>query len=590
MTAIGVSAMLIVSGCAASQRDAGNSTGAATGQNAGQNTGAAGSGGDTGGAGTAQTSVVVDTTGQPSDPNGTFTFAAAGAPESFDPVWATDGETFRITHQLYEGLLETKAGSVEVGPGLAEKFTASDDGKTWTFQLRKGVTFSDGTKLDADAVCFNYDRMFSETGVAQTQAQFWAENMGGFKGQKDADGTPVPSLYGGCQAKDASTVVITMTRFSSKLPAVFADSTFVIQSPTALKKYNGDGIASTGDSFSYPAYATAHPTGTGPFVFGSYDKTNNQITLLRNDKYWGPKAKVAKLVFKVIPDETARKQALQAGTIDGYDLPNPADWDDLRSTGHKIDIQPAFNMLYLAMMQRKTASPLNDLRVRQAIAYALNRDQMVQSLMPEGAYVNNCFFPKLAPGCPDPVQPTYSYDPDKAKQLLADYGKPVTLSFWWPTEVTRPYMPDPKSIFTQFSQDLEAVGIKLKVVSKPWNGGYLDGVNAHTPDLYLLGWTGGYPSPDSWLSSFWGPLPNDFGTESTPQGAELSKAVAAADSIPDPKQRQQAYATLSNKISSTYLPAVPISSSPPGIVVAKNVQGLVPSPTTDERFNTVYKN
>ena len=115
--------------------------------------------------------------------------------------------------------------------------------------------------------------------------------------------------------------------------------------------------------------------------------------------------------------------------------------------------------------------------MRQAIAYALNRQQFVDSQLPEGAEVAAIFYPDTVDGWTDDVE-KYDYDPQKAKDLLAEAGQSnLTLNFWWPTEVTRPYMPDPKDIFTAFKADLEAVGITVNETSKPWNGGYLDGVD-----------------------------------------------------------------------------------------------------------------
>ncbi|MGI8415056.1 MAG: ABC transporter substrate-binding protein, partial [Nakamurella sp.] len=314
----------------------------------------------------------------------------------------------------------------------------------------------------------------------------------------------------------------------------------------------------------------------------SYDKTNGVITLVRNDSYWGTKATISKLIFKIIQDETARKQALQAGTIDGYDLPNPADWDSLKQS-YNLLIRPAFNILYLGI-DMKNNKALQDLRVRQAIAYAMNRKDFVASQLPEGAEVAQEFYPKTVSGWTDQVQ-QYPYNPDKAKQLLAAAGASnLTLNFWWPTEVTRPYMPDPKSVFTAFSADLHAVGIKLNVTSKPWNGGYLDGVTAYKPELYMLGWTGDYNTPDNFLGSFFSSPTNAFSTYSLPWGKTLTQELAAADSQPDTTKRNQMYVDLNKKIMGTYLPAIPISSSPPALVLAKNITGVIPSPLTDEDY------
>ncbi|GGM05744.1 ABC transporter substrate-binding protein [Nakamurella endophytica] len=501
----------------------------------------------------------------------------------FDPLYATDGETFRITRQMTEGLVTFKPGTADVEPALAESWTTSKDGLTWDFKVRSGVTFSDGTPLDAKAVCFNLDRMYSQTGAGATQAQYWSDTMGGFKGD-----TKTPSVYKSCTAKGASDAVVTLTRFTSKFPAILGLPSFSIQSPTALAKYDANDVKAEGDSFVYPAYATDHPTGTGPFVLTKYDKDNNTVTLTRNENYWGEKAKSKTLIFKIIPDETARKQELQAGTIDGYDLPNPADWDDLKSAGFDVLVRPAFNILYLGFDQ-KNHPALRDLKVRQAIAYALNREQFVSSQLPEGAKVAEEFYPDTVDGyTPDVTK--YPYDPDKAKQLLAEAGASnLTLNFWWPTEVSRPYMPDPKAVFTAFKADLEAVGIKVNESSKPWNGGYLDGVDARKPDLFLLGWTGDYNTPDNFIGTFFSDPTSRFSTENAPWGATLSKALAAADSEPDDAKRNAEYVALNKQLLGEYLPAVPISHSPPAIVVSSKVQGLVPSPLTDEKFAPVSK-
>lgn len=527
--------------------------------------------------------------GGPSDPNGQIIFGAAGAPDAFDALYAQDGETFRVTRQMTEGLVTFKQGTADVEPALAEDWEQTADGLTWTFKLREGVKFHDGTVFDAEAVCFNMDRGYTQTGAGASQALYWSETMGGFKDEVDATGAPVPSVYASCTAKDASTAVITLTRATSKFPAILGLPSFSIQSPTALKQYDANNVVAEGDSFIFPAYATAHPTGTGPFTFKAYDKANNTITLERNEDYWGEQAKSKTLIFKIIPDETARKQELQAGTIDGYDLPNPADWDALTADGFNVEVRPAFNILYLGI-NLKNNPALLDLKVRQAIAYALNRQQFVESQLPEGAEVAPIFYPDTVDGWTDDVE-KYDYDVQKAKDLLAEAGQSnLALNFWWPTEVSRPYMPDPKAVFTAFKADLEAAGITVNESSKPWNGGYLDGVNEAVPDLFLLGWTGDYNTPDNFIGGFFSDTTNRFSTGVAPWGATLASELKAADAIPDATERDAAYVALNKKLLGEYLPAVPISYSPPAIVVAADVQGLIASPLTDERFFSVYKN
>jgi peptide/nickel transport system substrate-binding protein len=567
---IGLAGALVLTACASSDRGSETSSSGAAATGSGEATADA------------------SATGGPADPNGQIIFGAAGAPSMFDPLYATDGETFRVVRQMTEGLVAFKPGTADVEPALAKSWEQSADGLTWTFKLQEGVKFHDGTPFDAAAVCYNMDRMYSQTGAGITQAQYWADNMVGFKGQVDKTGAPVPSVYESCTASDAGDAVIKLTRYTSKFPSVLGLPSFSMQSPTALAQYDANNVVAEGDSFVYPAYATDHPTGTGPFKFQAYDKANNTVTLVRNDDYWGEKAKSKTLIFKIIPDETARKQELQAGTIDGYDLPNPADWDALKSAGFNLAIRPAFNILYLGITQG-TNPALSDLRVRQAIAYALNRQQFVDSQLPDGANVAPILYPEAVKPFTQGVQ-SYDYDVQKAKDLLAQAGQSnLTVNFWWPTAVSRPYMPDPKSVFTALKADLEAVGITVKETSKDWNGGYLDGVEAHQADLFLLGWTGDYNTPDNFIGGFFTRTTNRFNTAAASWGQTLADSLTAADAIPDETQRNAAYDDINKKLMSDYLPAIPISSSPPALVLAANLQGITPSPLTDEKFVDAYK-
>ena len=242
---------------------------------------------------------------------GTLTFGAAGAPKLFDPFYATDGETFRVSRQIFDGLLSLKPGAADVVPGLASEMPTSDDGKVWTFKLRTGVKFTDGEAFNADAVCKNFERMFDQNADAQKgPADYWSYTMGAFK-DKAAE-----SLYKGCEVKDESTVVISLNRVSSAFPSMLALPSFSMQSPKAMTEGKANDVKAQGEGFVYPAYSQK-PVGTGAFKLDKYDQANGTVTLVRNDNYWGEKAKLYKLVFKIIPDESTRRQELKAGSIQG---------------------------------------------------------------------------------------------------------------------------------------------------------------------------------------------------------------------------------------------------------------------------------
>ncbi|MGL4255583.1 MAG: ABC transporter substrate-binding protein, partial [Microbacterium sp.] len=155
-------------------------------------------------------------TGDASDVDSTFVFASSGDISGLDPAMANDGETFRVSRQIFEGLVGVEPGTADPAPGLAETWEQSEDGLTYTFALKEGVTFHDGTDFNAEAVCFNFDRMNNFTGVAASESlsYYWGKLMRGY-----ADtGT---SIYGGCEATSDTEAVITLTQpFAGFIPAL----------------------------------------------------------------------------------------------------------------------------------------------------------------------------------------------------------------------------------------------------------------------------------------------------------------------------------------------------------------------------------
>jgi peptide/nickel transport system substrate-binding protein len=411
---------------------------------------------------------------------------------------------------------------------------------------------------------------------------YYGDVFGGFaKNEGDATGKPV---YSKCEAKDATTAVLTLNAYKGAFPGAFALTSFSMASPAALRQYNADTVTRNGDSFQYSEYATLHPTGTGAFKFGGWDKSTNQITLVRNPDFWGQKAKVDKMIIKIIKDEAARKQELRAGTVQGIDFPAPADRKALADEGFNVVPRPAFNILYLGINQKNNPK-LKDLRVRQALAYAINRDQLVQSKAPKGSTVASQFMPDTVLGYAKDVM-VYKYDPERAKALLKEAGaEGLTLNFYYPPDVSRPYMPNPQEIFTVIANDLQAAGIKVNGVPRPWNGGYKDDVQKFgKQDLHIIGWTGDYNDPGNFVGTFFGRAKPEFGDDAM---TDMFAEIAGADAQVDEAGKKAAWEQVNRDIASKYLPAVPVWHSPPAIVVTSKVKGLVASPLTDERFNTI---
>lgn len=356
---------------------------------------------------------------------------------------------------------------------------------------------------------------------------------------------------------------------------------FSMHSPKALQEYDASNVSGSADDIKYPAYATEHPTGTGPFKFKTWDIANKTLTLERNEDYWGDKAKLKSLIFKTISDENARKQALRSGDIQGYDLVGPADVQPLKDEGFNLLTRPAFNILYLAINQKGNPK-LADLKVRQALAHAVNRQALVDSKLPPGAQVAVNFFPDTVEGWNGDVT-KYEYDVEKAKSLLAEAGaSDLTLRFHYPTEVTRPYMPNPKDLFELVSADLQAAGIKIEPIPLKWSPDYLNATTSGSEhDLHFLGWTGDYGDGYNFIGTFFDRQKDEWGFNNK----ALFDKFRQADTTADQAAKVALYKELNADIMN-FLPGVPISHSPPAIVFGKDVTGVKASPLTDERFAT----
>ncbi len=510
---------------------------------------------------------------------GTFVFAGSADPVSLDPALSSDGETSRVTNQMFEGLVGYKQGTADVEPRLATKWTQTKDGLNFTFDLREGVKFSDGTDFNAAAVCYNFDRWYGWTGPLQAQniSNLYQLIFGGFKTSDNPK--LVGGLYRDCKADGKHKVTIGLTHPYGNFINSLAIVQFAMQSPTALKKYDADNVTLEGKDVRFGAYATQHPTGTGPFVFDSWDK-GQQIVLKPNKNYWGDKPKVDKVIVKIIGDPTARIQALQSGEVDGYDLVAPADLTPLESAGFQLVKRPPFNILYLGMNQATPA--LQDSKVRQAISYAIDKDALIKQVLPPGSKPANQFVPPVVTGWSKSVT-EFPYNPAKAKSLLAAAGKSdLAIDFYYPTGVSRPYMPNPEDLFVAIRTQLEAVGIKVNGIPLKWSPEYLGKVKSKDQHgLYLLGGTLIINAPET-LGIFFGGVNDEWGFNNP----QIFSAVQDARVQTSPAAAAKAYAHAADLISQ-YVPGVPIAHVPVAIGLAKKVHGFHANPTGAEIWNTV---
>jgi peptide/nickel transport system substrate-binding protein len=509
---------------------------------------------------------------------GTLAFGTASDPVVLDGALVSDGESLRAIDQMFEGLVTLAPGGTEVEPNLAESWEASPDGRTWTFNLRDGVTFHDGEPFNAEAVCFNFNRWYNFKGPFQLSSAtyYWQTVFGGFSDGKD------PSLFRSCEAVDERTVRLILTKGSASFLGALALTNFTFASPKALQEFGADEGTVDEETGFRPTgtYGTQHPTGTGPFKFESWTR-GDRLVMVRNDDYWGEKANIERLIFRPIPDNAARLQALQSGEIQGYDLVEPQDIATIEGDENlQILDRPAFNVGYVGINQAH--EPLDQLPVRQAIAHALNREEVVTNFYAGRGEVAHAFMPPSLGGYAQDVR-KYNFDPDRARQLLQQAGAAnAEITFCYPTDVSRPYMPDPKRNFEAFAADLREVGLRITPRAAPWSPDYLGLADEGRCPLYLLGWTGDYGDPDNFIGTF-------FQTEQSAWGfnnPEIFRILDRAEAETDDAARTGLYEDANREIME-FLPGVPYVHTEPALAFHSSVQGYQPSPVSLEPFSVV---
>jgi peptide/nickel transport system substrate-binding protein len=498
----------------------------------------------------------------------------------------SDGESIRPITQMFETLVALEPGGTDLVPGLATEWTVADDAMSIAFTLRDGVKFHDGTDFNAEAVCFNFDRWYNFTGPAQSASAsyYWQATFGGYaKNEADNEGLG-ESLYASCEATDATHATVKLTKPSASVLGALALQAFAIASPKALQDFKADEGTLDEDVGFKPTgtFGTEHPVGTGPFVFDSWT-IGERLVLKRNEDYWGDKAKLDELIIRPIGDNAARLQALQTGEIQGYDLVEPQDVQTIEGDENlQILERPAFNVAYVTI--NHAMPPMDKLEVRQAVAYGLDRQAVVDNFYGGTGEVAKEFMPPSLPGYADDVT-EYPYDPAKAKELLQKAGLtlPVTIDFWYPTDVSRPYMPDPQRNFEAFAESLNNSGFKVVPHSAPWRPDYLGRVDTgKAGHLNLIGWTGDYADPDNFLGVFFQGKKPQWGFDNQ----ELFTALDEAEVEPDVDARATKYQEI-NRMIMDFLPGVPYAHSKPALAFTANISGYQPSPTTNESFATV---
>ena len=437
----------------------------------------------------------------------TLIFARGGDIQFLDSAYLFDGESARTSVLMHEPLIRYKVGSDgELEPALAEKWSVSDDGLTYTFNLRKGVKFHDGTPFNAEAVKFNYDRMLPANAQPRMQAA-----------------KPVFGRTDRIETPDESTVKIIQKERQGSLAIQLAGISGWIMSPTALKKYGED--------------YTSHPTGTGPFMFDSWDR-DAQFVVKANPDYWGGKPKLDRVILKVTKEATVRVDQLLTGEADV--ITDIAPLDVARVEGgadSAILTAPPINFAVMGfLMFRK---PFDDIRVRKAINMAINREALVKFLYKDKGIVLDAPLPKASWAYNSDLK-GYPYDPDQAKKLLAEAGYPNGFSFEALTfSQARPYCPlGMVKVGEVVQADLKKVGVNMTLRLMPGVGETEDAAARGEGDAYFTGYFfSGDPGPifdQIWSSSAAAPKGGNLPRYSNP---EVDKLIT--ESLPEPDQAKR---------------------------------------------------
>ena len=476
------------------------------------------------GLGTVAAAVALGIGGQASAQGPKTLVIAIGADQTgLDPQTVQNNESGFIMATMYDSIVNYKPGSSEVGPGLAESWTISSDGKVYTFKIRRGVKFHDGTPMNARTIAEDVDRAINPSNPCYV-----------FNRKVDTfDDFTFGSVKAGNVVKMETPDDFTL-RFTLPVPgAPFLSSLAMvwqgIVSPAATKKYNCD--------------ASQHPVGTGPFKFVEAVR-NDHVTVEANPDYWGGKPKVDRIIFRIIPESATRMLALERNEVQILAEVPPADYERVtKNTDLKMYRAPGLTILGVAMANEK--APFNDKRVRQAMNYAVDKEAINKGLY-GGATTASQGMPPVLWGYNKSVEP-YPYDVNKAKALLKEAGFPNGFTADMMVSANpRGYNPIGGAKLGEAVQGyLAKVGVTVKITQYEW-GAYLNRMRREPWEGFAIsGWSGDNGDPDNFLGDMfeWDTVNNKARANNNAHhhNPEYDKLIVEGRRTTDQAKRAQIY-------------------------------------------------
>lgn len=441
----------------------------------------------------------------------TLVLAQGADPRGLDPALVDDGESSKVMCQIYEGLLKFAQDGTEVLPSLAKSWDISDDGLEYVFHLEEGVLFHDGTPFNAEAVKFNIERQLPPKATADMP-------YGEFVYGSVANVEAIDELTVKVTLKEPSTPFLNNLAMSMSAPMV---------SPTALEANNNN--------------VNEDPVGTGPFVFETWHK-GQDILLKANENYWGEAPKASTIVFRFIPENSARAVALTTGEVDIIDGIDPTIVAQIEKGGKTVDKTEGMNISYLGY--NTTRAPFDNPEVRRALSQAVNVTELVDSLYQGYATPATTILPSFVPGYSADVAQV-AYDAQAATAALAEAGVSEVHIITYTNP--RPYNPAngqalAEAIQTYYSK----VGVTAKIDAYDWTT-YKEKIAAGDYDICFYGWIGDNGDPDNFMSL----LMSEDATMNVARykDATFNDMLAQALKTPNGPERNKLYADMEQYVA-----------------------------------------
>ncbi|MDN3923100.1 ABC transporter substrate-binding protein [Roseateles violae] len=463
----------------------------------------------------------------------TLRFCAEGSPAGFDPSQTDSGVDFQATEQVFGTLIERERGTGRHIPGLAESWSVGADGRSYTFQLRRGVKFhttpwfKPTRDFNADDVLFTFQRMLDPQHPFQRAYPSIApymSYMGWDKSVEMIEKLDEHTLRVRLRQPDAA--------FLSSLVVSFAGIHSAEYAAQLLKE-------------SRPQQIKQLPVGTGPFVFKSYQK-DSVVRFVRNPDYWRPEvARVENLVFAITPDSIVRAQRLRKNECDIGALASRADALELaKDPAIRLVRTAGLNIGYLAFNTKKP--PLNQLAVRQALDLAIDKKAIVDTVYGGAGRLANSVLPAELWAHDATIKPSV-HDPARARDLLKQAGLSDLKLTLWAMPVQRAYNPNAQLMAQMIQADWAKVGVTARIVSYEW-GEYLKRMDAGEHEAALTGWNADAEPAGTAAQLSCGSLGGSFWCD---KGYE--QAIQKARSTLDPAQRKAFYSQ-AQRIAAEQLP------------------------------------